>query len=152
MYACGLRVTEAATLPVSAIDSANRLIKVIGKGKKERLVPLPEPMIESLRALWRTHRNPRWLFPNFRNTGPLDRTTLCRTFWEVGKRANITGATSHSLRHSYATRLYEEKVQPRTVQILLGHSHLSTTSKYQHLTEPTKASLRILLDKLMTGL
>jgi integrase/recombinase XerD len=152
MYACGLRVTEAATLPVSAIDSANRLIKVMGKGKKERLVPLPQPMIESLRALWRTHRNPRWLFPNFRNTGPLDRTTLCRTFWEVAKEANIGTATSHSLRHSYATRLLEQKVQPRVVQILLGHSHLSTTAKYQHLTEPTKASLRSVLDKLMTGL
>jgi site-specific recombinase XerD len=152
MYACGLRVSEAATLPVIAIDSANRVLKVIGKGNKERLVPLPQPVIESLRDVWRIHRNPLWLFPNFHNTGPLDRTALCRTFWEIAKRANISGATSHSLRHSYATRLLEEQVQPRVVQLLLGHAHIGTTSKYQHLTEPTKASLRGVLDKLMTGL
>jgi len=152
MYACGLRVGEAATLPVNGIDAANQLVKVIGKGNKERVVPLPQPLIGSLREVWRTHRNPLWLFPNSHNTGPLDRTTLCRTFWEVAQRANIKGATSHSLRHSYATRLFEEKVQPRVVQILLGHSHIGTTSRYQHLTEPTKASLRAVLDKLMKGL
>jgi integrase/recombinase XerC len=52
MYACGLRVGEAANLPVTAIDSANLVLKVIGKGNKERLVPLPQPMIESLRRVW----------------------------------------------------------------------------------------------------
>jgi len=152
MYACGLRVGEAANLPVTAIDSANLVLKVIGKGNKERLVPLPQPMIESLRRVWRIHRNPLWLFPHSKNTGPLGRGTLCYTFWDVAKRANIKGATSHSLRHSYATRLLEKEFQPRVVQILLGHADIGTTSKYQHLTEPTKASLRGVLDKLMTGL
>jgi site-specific recombinase XerD len=152
MYACGLRVSEAATLPVIAIDSANQVLKVIGKGNKERLVPLPQPVLASLREVWRIHRNPLWVFPNSHNTGPLDRTTLCRTFWEIARTANIDGATSHSLRHSYATRLLEQKVQPRVVQLLLGHASISTTSKYQHLTEPTKASLRGILDTLMTGL
>ena len=152
MYACGLRVSEAATLPVSAIDSTNHLLKVIGKGDKQRIVLLPEPMIESLRNVWRLHRNRVWMFPNRNNTGPLGRATLCYTFWDVTRRANIKGATSHSLRHSYATRLMEKDVQPRVVQILLGHADIGTTLKYQHLTEPTKAALRSILDKLMTGL
>jgi integrase/recombinase XerD len=152
MYACGLRVSEAATLPVTAIDSTNQLLKVIGKGNNERLIPLPRPIIESLRNVWRIHRNPLWLFPNRNNAGPLGRATLCYTFWDVAKRAEIKGATSHSLRHSYATRLMEQDVQTRVVQILLGHADISTTTKYQHLTEPTKAVLRDILDKLMTGL
>jgi integrase/recombinase XerD len=152
MYACGLRVGEAANLPVTAIDKANLVVKVIGKGNKERLVPLPQPMLESLRCVWQIHRNPQWLFPNSKNTGPLDRGTLCYTFWDVAKRINAKGATSHSLRHSYATRLLEQGVQPRVVQILLGHADIATTMKYQHLTEPTKAALRDVLDKVMTGL
>ena len=72
MYACGLRTSEAATLEIGAIDSRNLLLRIIGKGNKERLVPLPEPMLLSLRRLWKTHKNPRWLFPN-RAGDPSDR-------------------------------------------------------------------------------
>lgn len=152
MYACGLRVGEAANLPVSAIDPANLLLRVIGKGNKQRIVPLPQPILENLRGVWQIHRNPQSVFPNRNNSGPLDRGTLCYTFWDVAKRLNIIGATSHSLRHSYATRLLEQDVQPRVVQLLLGHADISTTMKYQHLTEPTKAALRDVLDKVMSGL
>ena len=65
IYACGLR---AATLPVSAIDKASGLLRVVGKGNKERLVPVPRPVHESLRRMWRMarHRDRRWLFPNGR--------------------------------------------------------------------------------------
>ena len=152
MYACGLRIGEAINLPVSAIDPANLVLKIIGKGNKQRIVPLPQPHLKSLRDVWRIHRNPQWVFPNCKNSGPLDRGTLCYTVWEITKRLNFKGATSHSLRHSYATRLLEKDVQPRVVQILLGHAHVSTTMKYQHLTEPTQAALRAILDKLMTDL
>ena len=58
MYACGLRISEAATLQVSAIDTANLLHRIIGKGNKERRVPLPQPMLHALRSLWRGHRHP----------------------------------------------------------------------------------------------
>jgi integrase/recombinase XerD len=152
MYACGLRIGEAINLPVSAIDRANLVLKIIGKGNKQRIVPLPEPALESLSNVWLIHRNPHWVFPNRKNTGPLDRSTLCYTVWEITRTLNFKGATSHSLRHSYATRLLEENVQPRVVQILLGHADISTTMKYQHLTEPTKAALRDVLNKVMTGL
>lgn len=62
MYACGLRIGEAATLEIGTIDGDNGLLRIIGKGNKERLVPLPEPMLLSLRRLWTTHKSPRWLF------------------------------------------------------------------------------------------
>jgi integrase/recombinase XerD len=83
MYACGRRIGEAATLEIGTIDSDNRLLRIIGKGNKERLVPLPEPMLLKLRRLWKTHKNPRWLFPTRAATNPVGRSTLNRTFVAV---------------------------------------------------------------------
>jgi integrase/recombinase XerD len=63
----------------------------------------------------------------------------------------LRGPTPHTLRHAYATRLFEEKVDTRVVQLLLGHENIATTTIYTHLTEPTRASLRTLLDTVMSG-
>jgi site-specific recombinase XerD len=153
MYACGLRISEATTLEVGAIDSANQLLRIIGKGNKQRLVPLPAPLLDELRSLWRTHRNPRWLFPNRDGVNPVSAHVLSRTFRAATRAANITQPiTAHSLRHSYATRLLEHGVDTRVVQVLLGHANIATTAIYTHLTEPTRVSLRGVLDRLMTGL
>lgn len=152
MYACGLRIGEATMLEVGSIDKTNRLLRVIGKGNRERRVPLPRPVLDDLRKLWLTHRNPRWLFPNRANSGPVPVDTLHITFAEAARAAGITGATSHTLRHSYATRLLENRVDTRVVQVLLGHAHIATTTIYTHLTEPTRASIRTLLDRVMRGL
>lgn len=141
MYACGLRIGEAATLEIGTIDGDNGLLRIIGKGNKERLVPLPEPMLVSLRQLWKTHKNPRWLFPTRAATNPVGRGTLNRTFAAAAEAAGIGSATPHSLRHGFATRLLENGVQTRVVQLVLGHSSIATTSIYTHLTEPTRASL-----------
>jgi len=153
MYACGLRITEAATLEVTAIDGIIGFIRVIGKGNKERQVPLPQPVLAELRSLWKTHRDKRWLFPSPRQEGPISRYALWLTLKQAFRAAGITRRiTPHSLRHSYATRLLESGVDIRVVQILLGHARIGTTAIYTHLTEPTRASLKRILDKLMTGL
>jgi integrase/recombinase XerD len=152
MYACGLRITEAATLEVTAIDGINGFIRVIGKGNKERQVPLPQPVLAELRSLWKTHRDKRWLFPSPRQEGPISRYALWLTFKQAVQAAGITRRiTPHCLRHSYATRLLESGVDIRVAQILLGHARIGTTAIYTHLTEPTRASLKAILDKLMTG-
>jgi len=153
MYACGLRISEAASLEIAAIDSANMLLRIIGKGNKERHVPLPRSVLAELRSLWLTHRNPRWLFPTRRGTKPVEHQVLCRTFRAAAFAAGITQrVTPHALRHSYATRLLENSVDTRVVQILLGHCNIATTAVYTHLTEPTRISLRGILDRVMTGL
>lgn len=157
IYACGLRISEAATLSVTAIDKTSGLLRVVGKGNKERLVPVPRPVHESLRRMWQAadHRDRHWLFPNSWRTGPVTTNVLVRTFADAVKAANLPGgrrATPHTLRHAYATRLFEKKVDTRVVQVLLGHENIATTTIYTHLTEPTRASLRKLLDKVMSGL
>ena len=153
MYACGLRISEAITLEVSAVDRARRVLRIIGKGNKERLVPLPQPMLDAFEHVWRTHHNRRWLFPNRRGDAPVDERVLRKSFAAAAAAADVPpGITPHSLRHSYATRLMENGVHMRIVQILLGHARIATTAIYTHLTTPTLASLQGLLDHLMAGI
>jgi len=153
MYACGLRISEAATLEVTSIDGRNGLIRVVGKGNRERSVPLPAPVLAELRRLWATHGDRRWLCPSPTGNGPITRYALGQTFRKVLVETGIKArVTPHTLRHSYATRLLEAGVELRIVQILLGHASIGTTALYTHLTEPTRAGLKLLLDKLMDGL
>lgn len=153
MYACGLRIGEAAKVAVGDIESAQGMLRVIGKGDKERRVPLPDAMLAELRRIWSTHRHPRWLTPDRKGAGPVSKDALWRTFRLAVKAAGIKRpASPHSLRHSYATRLLESGVEARVVQILLGHANIATTAVYLHLTEPTRASLKATLDRLMSDL
>src|SRR3954468_20663180 len=82
IYGCGLRISEAATLPVTAIDKTSGVLRVVGKGNKERLVPVPNEVHDGLRRMWQAndHRDPRWLFPNRWRTGPVTTHVLTRTF------------------------------------------------------------------------
>jgi len=153
MYACGLRISEATTLEIGAIDRANRVLRIIGKGNKERLAPLPQPVLDELGRLWLTHHNRRWLFPNRRGDAPINQRVLSHSFAAAVAVTGIQrGVTPHCLRHSYATRLIENGVDIRIVQILLGHASIASTAIYTHLTTPTRVSLHGLLDRLMSGL
>ena len=153
MYACGLRISEAATLRVAQIDGGKGLLRIIGKGNKERLVPLPQPLLLQLREFWKTHHHPRWLFPNYEGTGPMALKNLRYAFRGAAKAAGLpAGLVPHVLRHSYATQLLEQGVELRIVQILLGHASLKSTTIYTHLTEPGRQRLHTLLDDLMAGL
>lgn len=141
------------TLEIGAIDSASLTLRIIGKGNKERRVPLPQPVLDALRRMWKIHHNPRWLFPNRAGTRPVTYDVLARTLAAAARAAGIRRrVTPHMLRHSYATRLLENGGDLRTIQILLGHQSISSTLIYTHLTEPIRAKLKNVLDKLMTGL
>ena len=153
MYACGLRIGEAAAAEVTQIDGAQGVIRVIGKGNKERLVPVPEPVLIELRRLWKTHRNPRWLCPSRSGKKPISCLSLWQAFKAAAQEAGIKRRVSpHSLRHSYATRLLESGVDSRVVQVLLGHASIKTTAGYLHLTEPVRGPLKAIPGRLMSGL
>ena len=124
IYGWGLRISEAATLPVTAIDKTSAVLRVVGKGNKERVVPVPKQVHEGLRRMWQAkdHRDRRWLFPNGWRTGPVTIHVLTRTFAEAVKAAHLPSgrrATPRTLRHAYATRLFENKVDTRVVQTFL---------------------------------
>jgi integrase/recombinase XerD len=153
MYACGLRIGEAASVTVAQIDGQKGLLRVIGKGNKQRVVPVPQPLLLKLRELWKTHHNRRWLFPNQPQTGPIRPKNICVAFRAAARVLGLPeSVVPHSLRHSYATHLLEHGVELRIVQILLGHACLRSTSIYTHLTEPGQQRLHTLLDDLMAGL
>ena len=87
MYACGLRISEATTLEVGAIDRANQVLRIVGKGNKERLVPLPRPILDELGHLWRTPSQPPLAVPNRRGDAPIDKRVLSGTFADAAEAA-----------------------------------------------------------------
>jgi integrase/recombinase XerD len=134
-YACGLRLSEVLDLAVADIDSARMLVHVRqGKGRKGRLVPLSSQLLQVLRDYWRYQRPAGRLFPGTDLHRRLCDGTVQRLFKRVVLRAGLSKpATMHTLRHSFATHLLEAGVDLLTVQKILGHSNLSTTTRYLHL-------------------
>lgn len=159
IYSCGLRISEGAQVQVGNIDSERKVLRVGGKGCKERQVPLAESTLESLRAFWKLHRSRPWLFParlqprSPDQDGPVGRANLRHAFDAALQRSGVNkAATVHSLRHSYATHLMEAGVPLRLIQEILGHSSLRTTAIYTHLTTETRTQIVQPLQSLVTGL
>ena len=153
IYACGLRCSEAVNLRVDAIDSARLTLRVVGKGDKERLVPLPALLLDALRAHWTTHRDRTWMFPSPEREGPIRVACAQKAFRRVREQAQLDEAfTAHSLRHSYATRLLERGVELRVVQILLGHANIQSTQVYTHLTTSLRRDVQHTVEKVFAGL
>ncbi len=145
IYACGLRLQEGVDLQVPQIDSARMQLHLQqGKGGKDRYVPLPQPALSLLRAQWRTHRHPVWLFParwpvarGLPQTaaGPMDLRGVQRAFQLALQDSGLhKHATVHTLRHSWATHLLEAGVNLRLIQVWLGHTSPKTTAVYTHVT------------------
>ena len=164
IYACGLRLLEGLRLQVPAVDGSRKLLRVLGgKGGKARLVPLPDAVLTLLRDVWRTHRDPVWLFPATALTRgsvrpgtlilPIHPSTLQRAFTHAVKASGIRKhAHVHTLRHSYATHLLEAGVPVVLIQEYLGHSSPSTTAIYTHLTRTLRAQALDPINDLMRGL
>jgi integrase/recombinase XerD len=168
IYHTGLRVGEAVRIERRDFRDTStphpRLHVRCGKGGKDRFVPLAPAMVEELRAWWKTHRHPTFLFPG-PTTGWRDRcqpadagqraathlsvSAVQNTFRLARATAGLPAeATVHTLRHCYATHLLEEGVSLRLISQYLGHASLETTVIYTHLTPLNEARTRTALDVL----
>jgi len=168
IYCCGLRLGECLSLTIHDIlGDENKLWIRNGKNHRDRMVPLPSPMVEDLRKYWGTHRNPLLLFPH---TGrghqtpqkvsqrmrqankPMPYSSLQRLMWVARKELNLPGASVHTLRHCYATHLLEGGASLHTIQALLGHKQINSTMVYLHLTHQSEQDALQLVEDLCKGL
>jgi site-specific recombinase XerD len=153
IYAYGLRIGEAITLPVQAVDSKQMLLRLIGKRNQERALPLTESILMMLREVWKIHRSPTWLFASQRVVTHLPYGTAYAAFTKARSECGFDDTfRPHSLRHSFATHMLEQGVDIRLIQMLLGHSSIRSTEIYTHLTEPMRSDLRQLLQRTTEGL
>jgi integrase/recombinase XerD len=154
LYATGLRVSEAIRLRPEDIDSQRMVIHVrLGKGAKDRLVPLSPLLLEALRQYWRMARPQGWLFPGDQPLAHLTRETVTRTCRLAALAAGLSKhVTPHLLRHSFATRLVELGTDLHTIQQILGHSRIGTTSLYTHVSAARLRSTASPLDALAAEL
>lgn len=138
-YATGLRSGEVAALTVRDIDARSGLLHVRrGKGGLPRAVMLDPGLLATLRDHWRTHRCPDWLFPAPRRFGwstrPVSPGAASDAFRKAARRAKLLPKTTlHDLRHAFATHLLEDGVDLATIQQLLGHGSVVTTTIYTHV-------------------
>ena len=152
LYAAGLRISEACALRPEHIDSKRKLIRVIGKGDKERCTLLSPRLLRELREYWReTRPQDGWLFPGKTRAGHIGKAAARKVFRDAVQVAGITKKiTPHVLRHSFATHLIDAGTDVTVVQVLLGHSSVKTTQIYTHISVEQIARTRSPLDLLGT--
>jgi integrase/recombinase XerD len=152
LYATGLRVTELLSLKAGDISLDAGYLTCIGKGDKQRIVPLGDSAVDWVRryvsearpALLKGRKS-KWLFVNAKAGGQLSRVGFWKLLKEYGIKAGVSPDLSpHVLRHSFATHLLERGADLRAIQMMLGHADLSTTQIYTHVLE---ARLRTVYDK-----
>ena len=144
LYASGLRVSELVGLNVGSVDRRGQMLRVLGKGRKERVVPYGKKAEEALEAYWpvrneilahpRTEPDHEAVFINWRG-GRLTTKSVRQIVKTYGRLANVNwDLHPHSLRHAFATHLLADGADLRAIQELLGHASLSTTQRYTQAT------------------
>ncbi|WP_170381381.1 tyrosine recombinase [Ruegeria atlantica] len=155
LYATGMRVTELVSLPVSSARGDPRMLLVLGKGGKERMVPLSPPAREAL-AAWLAVRDDaeeqlvanggqrsKFLFPSRGKSGHLTRHMFFQLVKELAVQGGVSPekVTPHTLRHAFATHLLANGADLRSIQTLLGHADVATTEIYTHVLDERLAEL-----------
>jgi site-specific recombinase XerD len=156
-YGAGLRASEVVHLKIADIDSERMIVRVHqGKGRRDRYAMLSPSLLELLRAWWR-HGHARdkmlpsgWLFPGRNPVNPLSTRQLNKACHAAAQAGGLDKRVSmHTLRHSFATHLLENKVDIRVIQVLLGHRKLETTARYSHVATRMLGEVTSPLEHLM---
>jgi site-specific recombinase XerD len=153
-YAAGLRVSEVVRLQITDIESdpSRMLLRINqGKGNKDRYSLLSERLLVELRTYWKIECPRPWLFPGSKAHQPMPSGTAQKVYNHARARAGIEqgqGSGFHTLRHSFATHLFDAGVDPHTIQLLLGHRSIKTTLKYVHVSRRHLMQVRSPLDLL----
>ncbi|MEA1946492.1 MAG: site-specific integrase [Thermodesulfobacteriota bacterium] len=149
-YSGGLRASETINLKPRNIDNKTMLIKVKGKGKKERYTLLSKRLLVELRSYYREYRPKIYLFPSSfkkKKDQPLSYETIRTVYEDARKKAGVKrGAGIHTLRHSFATHLLEAGYDIRKIQVLMGHARLTSTMIYLHVSRETLSKIPSPLD------
>ena len=150
LYTTGVRVSELARLQGTDIDSGRMVVVVRqGKGKKDRQVGLSTDLLPLLRRYWKLYGLQSWLFPGPRVSEPITRSGVEWICQKAGQTAQINKAVyPHLMRHTYATHLLEAGMDLRSIQLLLGHASLQSTSIYLHVANPALETTRSPLNSL----
>ncbi len=138
MYACGLRVSEAANVRINDIDLDGGILTTTGKGSKTRRVPVGSSAIEWIKSYLAVRRKKENIeidnmFVNAAGS-PIDRQVIYVAITEYAAKCGLRGVSPHTLRHSFATHLVQNNADIRSVQQMLGHADISTTQIYTHIT------------------
>jgi integrase/recombinase XerD len=138
-YAAGLRLSEATHLRITDLDSQRMVLRVEqGKARKDRYVMLSPRLLEALRSYWKVARPRTWLFPGDLPDQPITKGAVEAACQKAHRASGLTKPiTPHSLRHAFATHLLEAGTDVRTIQLLLGHRSLATTSRYLKVATST---------------
>ena len=150
-YGTGLRLSELVNLKVGDIDSQRMNIFVrCSKGKRDRYTILPQKLLEALRIYYQMFQPKEWLFYSCKPHQQLSVDTVSRAFRLAKQKAGIPKEGGlHTLRHCFATHLLEDKTDIKTVQHLLGHSDISTTMIYLHVTNNLISSVRSPVERIL---
>jgi integrase/recombinase XerD len=147
-YSSGLRVSEAAKLKLTDIDSTRMTVRIMGKGGKDRYSILSQTALEHLRQYWRKYHPKEWLFEGQKKDDHISTNSIQQLFYKAKKLARITKPVSiHTLRHSFATHLIEAGTSLHHVQLLLGHRSPTTTTVYLHVSRLNLSQVTSPLDK-----
>ena len=139
IYSCGLRLNELLSLTIIDIRSSDKIIRINqSKGNKDRIVPLPDKLLDTLRDYYLAYKPKNYLFEGEKGNRYSERSVQL-VLKKALKKAKIrTEGSVHTLRHSYATHLIQSGIDVRIVQELLGHENIKTTMIYTHITDIDK--------------
>jgi integrase/recombinase XerD len=139
LYATGARRAELANMRVNDIDSKRMVVRIHGKGLKDREVMLSKVLLDALREHWKRYQPKEWLFPggiNHRYSTPITTKVPWQACQRAAKRCGLEKKVHpHVLRHCFATHLLDAGTDLRTIQLLLGHSNLEQTARYLHVSK-----------------